>query len=225
MTQAQKRAHESMILCQMLPNEVTSKAVIAAFRAVQREHYVPPAFAETAFADDNIPLTPNRVMMKPFVLARLIQMLELKKSDKILHVAAGRGYASAILAHLCKQVIAVESHHELVEAARLALHHDHLENVEVFASALAVGYPLAAPYDAIFIEGAVQQLPLGLLDQLKDGGRLVTVQNIHQRLDAPSGLGKALFVSKIQGKPQQVLGFDASIPLLAEFEKKSEFVL
>lgn len=222
MTKSQQ-ALQNMIASQMLPNEVTDPSVLAALTAVSREFFAPPAFKNVAYADENIPLTDHRVMMKPFVFARLVQLAGIKPSDHVLHIATGTGYGSAVLKQLAGHVMATESHHGLAETARKNLRECDVE-VEVFTTSLTVGYPLSSPYDVIFIEGAIQCIPGSLAEQVKEGGCLVAVKNVMQRLDAPSGLGKALLARKVDGKLHHSVHFDASVPLLPGFEKKEEFI-
>lgn len=214
-----QHAQQNMLASQLLPNEVTSPAVLEAMATVKRESYVPPAMKSVAYADDNIPLGHGRVMMKPMVFARLLQLAEIKKHHHVLHIGAGTGYGSAVLAKLAARVMAIESVHELAEAARQNFHANEVD-IEMFNSSLTIGYPISAPYDVIFIEGAIQHLPSGLVEQLKEGGAIVAIKTIH----AQSGLGRAMLAKKIAGTMQQALSFDASLPVLAGFEKKENFV-
>jgi protein-L-isoaspartate(D-aspartate) O-methyltransferase len=219
-----QHALDNMVAGQMLPNEVTDHAVLAAIAAVKRDLFTPELMKTAAYADENIPLGHHRVMMKPFIFARLLQLANIQKTDKVLHIGAGTGYGSAVLSQLAGHVMAVESQHDLAEIARKNLQEAKV-NVEIFQSSLTLGYPLSAPYDVIFIEGAVQSIPSGLSEQLTEGGRIVAVKNIQQRMDAHSGLGRAMVVQKINGQLQEITSFDASVALLPGFEKKEEFVL
>ena len=218
-----KIAQENMIAGQMLPNEVVDEALLRALSEVRREQFVPESLKAIAYADENLPLGHGRVLMKPMAFARLLQLAEIDPKDRVLHVGAGMGYGSAVLAQLADFVMAVESQHDLAEAARQNLRSAEV-NVEIFVSALTLGYPMSAPYNVIVIEGAVQQIPASIIEQLAEGGRIVAVKNVACRLDAASGLGRALVAYKKEGQLYQKTSFDVSVPLLASFEQKEEFV-
>ncbi len=216
-------ARENMISSQLLPNEVTDERILSAIRSVDRTFFVPEIFAGVAYADDDIPLAPHRWMLKPMLFARLLQLADISADSKMLYIGAGSGYGVAVAARLAKQVVAVECLRELADVTRHNLLDLHID-VEIFCSPLTVGYPLSAPYDIIFIEGAVQQVPHGLADQLNESGRIVAVQNLQQRLDEQRGLGRAFVAQKVNGALHQKFAFDATAALLPGFEARKDFI-
>lgn len=215
-------ALRNMIDCQLLTNEVTDESVLSAIQAVSRENFVPTAFNGAAYADNQIPLGHNRLMLCPLTQGVLLQAAQIKPNHKVLHLASGLGYLTAVLAHMAQSVVAIESQHELLEDARNNLQNQHVK-ADIFNACLTVGYPVAAPYDVILIEGAVECVPPGLTDQLVEGGRLIAVKNLQQRIDAKSGVGRVMVVTKHHGQLQETLYQDVVAPLLPGFEKKKDF--
>ena len=120
-----------------------------------------------------MPIAPGRCLVKPRVLAKLLQVANIRPTDRVLDVGCGLGYSSALLARLAAQVIALEENRDLSAAAREALHDEN--NVEVVTGPLADGYGSSAPYDVIVMQGATEVEPDALLRQLSDGGRLVCI--------------------------------------------------
>ncbi len=111
-------ARLNMVESQLRTNKVTDEAVLAAFRAVPREQFVPAALAGIAYSDDDISLGDGRVLLQPMVLARLLQLAALAPGDGVLEVGAASGYAAALLARLASRVVAVESNARLAAIAR-----------------------------------------------------------------------------------------------------------
>jgi protein-L-isoaspartate(D-aspartate) O-methyltransferase len=155
-------------------------------------------------------------MISPMVLARMIQALEVDAGDKVLDVACGRGYSSAILSSLGAHVTALESDEALAAAAKRCLGTVGAENVTVKAGPLEHGCAEKAPYDAILINGALEIRPDHLLSQLSDGGRLVCVKGRGRSAKA------TLFVRSGDTFGERGL-FDAAAPLLAPFQIKPGF--
>jgi len=169
-----------MVDNQIRTTDVTDLRVIDAFLTVPREVFVPVNRQVLAYIDEDQLLesegTAPRYLMEPSPFAKLVQLAKVTKNDVVLDVGCGTGYSSAIFSELAGSVIGLESDSALssVATARLqALGHD---NVVIVSGALNAGYPSEAPYDVIFIEGAVDFVPEVLFNQLKEGGRLVVVE-------------------------------------------------
>jgi protein-L-isoaspartate(D-aspartate) O-methyltransferase len=174
-------ARTKMVDNQLRTENVTDYDVLAAMGAVPREQFLPPASRALAYIDSDLAVTaatpeaPARYMMEPAPLARLVQLAEVGTADVALVVGCGTGYAAAVLARLANSVVALEQDVELAAQASETLAELGVDNVAVVTGALEAGYPSEAPYDVVFVDGAVEVLPATLLDQLKDGGRLVAV--------------------------------------------------
>lgn len=176
------QARRMMVDGQIRTNDVTDRRILAAFESVPRERFLPPELSSLAYIDRDLPVTaagpgsPSRFLLKPMVLARLVQAAEIKPGDCVLDVGCATGYASAILADLGADVVALEEDDALLRHAEANLASLGAAGVTLRAGTLTEGVPQAAPYDAILIDGAVELLPEALGRQLKEGGRLVCVQ-------------------------------------------------
>lgn len=168
-------ARRNMVDCQVRPADVTDLRIISAMLDIPREQFVAPAMADLAYLDRDVAVgkEAGRRLIKPMVLAKLVQAADIAETDSVLDVGCASGYAAALLGRISGRVVALEQEPALVEAARAAL--SGYPNVEVATGALTAGWPQAAPYDAIVLEGAAEVVPENLLEQLKDGGRLVCV--------------------------------------------------
>ena len=173
----------NMVESQVRPSDLTDRRIARAMLAIPRENFVPPSLASICYADRHLPISigderlPGRVILAPRLQAKLVQALEIPDDGIVLDVGCGLGYSSALLASLAQSVVAIDDDERLVAAAIETLSAAEVGNVAVIQAALATGYPDEGPYDGILINGAVDEVPDGLLDQLKDGGRLVAVQN------------------------------------------------
>jgi protein-L-isoaspartate(D-aspartate) O-methyltransferase len=168
-------ARNRMVDSQVRPNRVTDPRIIAAMRAIPRERFLPPALASLAYADQDVTLGNGRVLLAPMLTAKLIQLIAPLAGERALVVACGVGYGAAVLAACGVRVIALEQDETLLAMARKALSAVS-PGVHLVAGALAAGWPAEAPYDILFIEGAVQAVPPAIAAQLRqEAGRLVTV--------------------------------------------------
>lgn len=211
-------ARVNMVDSQVRTNKVTDQAVIDALLAVPRERFVPPALRGAAYVDEDLPIGGGRYLMEPMVLARLLQAATLDHHEKVLVVGAGSGYSAALTARLAGSVIALESDARLADIARTELPGLGAGSVTVVSGPLAEGAPAHAPFAAILIDGAVADVPTRLVDQLVEGGRLMVV------VKRGFGLGQALRVDRVGGRPSARVLFDAASPLLPGFEPAEGFV-
>jgi len=211
-------ARRNMVDGQVRPADVSDLRVIAAMLEVPREQFVAPALAGLAYLDFDVPVgggdKPARRLIKPMVLAKLIQAADLKATDRVLDVGCVTGYAAALLARIAGEVVALEQDAALAEAARATL--SPLPNVGVVSGPLIEGWAQGAPYDAILLEGATELALDTLLRQLKDGGRLVCV------LGAGPGAKATLYRRSGEEFGARTL-FDAAAPVLPGFVKPPEF--
>ncbi|TPW32993.1 protein-L-isoaspartate O-methyltransferase [Martelella alba] len=174
-------ARVKMVESQIRATDVTSHPVISAFLSVPREAFVAAENAALAYIDEDIQITaaaadaPARYLMEPSPLAKLLQLLEVTKSDVVMVVGSCEGYATAILSLLANSVVAVESDEALAASSSEKLTELGYDNAAVVCAPLEDGYAPEAPYDAIFVNGAVEFVPDAILSQLRDGGRLVSV--------------------------------------------------
>jgi protein-L-isoaspartate(D-aspartate) O-methyltransferase len=218
------RQRWNMVESQILTSDVTDRRILRAMGELPRERFVPPALAALAYMDEAVPLSapaagrPRRWLMAPRVLAKLLQLAEIGEEDRVLDVGSGSGYSAAVLAKIAKTVIALECDAALADEARRNLAALALDNVNVVQGTLTEGWVDGAPYDAIVLEGSVSGPPTFLLDELKDGGRLVAVVQ-------KGGLGRATIWRRLGRSLDQWTAFDAAAPLLPGFEPAPAFVL
>ncbi|GAA5625246.1 protein-L-isoaspartate O-methyltransferase [Brucella sp. NBRC 12953] len=209
-----------MVDNQIRTTDVTDLRVIDAFLTVPREVFVPANRQVLAYIDEDQLLegegTAPRYLMEPSPFAKLIQLAKVNKNDVVLDIGCGTGYSSAILSELAGSVIGLESDSSLsaIAAARLQeLSHD---NVVIVSGDLKAGYPSEAPYDVIFIEGAVDFVPEVLFNQLKEGGRLIAVEG-------RGNAGVARIYVKENGVASGRSVFNTAVRPLPGFERVEQF--
>lgn len=200
------------------------EGIVEALGNVPREQFVPEHLRGTAYIDEDLPVGKGRYLLAPLVLAKMLALAEIRKTDKVLDVGCATGYSTAVLGQLAEKVVAVEEQMELAEKARQLLTRLHIPNAEVITGPLAPGYPGGGPYDVIFINGAIQALPDALAAQLAEGGRLVVVESISLHPGKVAcGAGRVVLCRKAGGQLFRKAVFDASVPLLHGFEEKRQF--
>ncbi|WP_037496656.1 protein-L-isoaspartate O-methyltransferase family protein [Sphingomonas sp. KC8] len=159
----------AMVSNQLRTTAVNDVRVVDAMRAVPREDYVPADRAAVAYVDTLVPLGGGRLLNSPMATGRLLTEIEAQPGDRALIIGAATGYSAALLAGLVAEVVALDEDAALTAKARAA---GLPANVTVVDGPLADGWAAGAPYDLVFIDGAIEQVPQTLIDQLADGGRL-----------------------------------------------------
>ena len=213
-------ARRMMVDGQVRTNDVTDPRIIAAMLELPRERFVPMRHAGLSYADLDVPVSeaPSaRRLLKPMVLAKLIQAAEIGAQDRVLDIACGTGYSSALLGRLASSVMALEEDPALAETARDNLREVGAANVKVEAGPLSEGWPAGAPYDVILLNGAAEIVPDRLLRQLGEGGRLVGVVG-------QSPAGKGIVYRCRGGRASRLPIFDAAAPPLRGFAEPPAFV-
>ncbi len=209
-------ARRQMVDNQIRTTDVTAYNVLEAFEVVPRELFVPAHLRNLAYSDVDIVISDSRCMMQPSPLAKLLQLADIKSEDLVLVIGAQAGYTAALASKMANTVVAVESDEALVEQAQDTLTRLGFDNVAMISGDIAKGYVSEGPYDVIVIEGAVEQLPDDLLNQMKDGGVLVTVDGKERRAEAIKILRNGESFSRIPA-------FDTNAPILTEFSKPVGF--
>ncbi len=210
-------ARTHMIDCQLRPNEVNDERIIAAIRAVPRERFVPKAKRSIAYVDEDLAVSDTRYLMEPVIFGRLLVAADIKATDLVLDVGCATGYSSAVIAGLADAVVALEEDETLADAAERKLSEQDVMNVAVVKGALNEGVAKQGPFDVIYLQGAVDEIPAKLIKQLKEGGRLVCVK-------VEGGVGRAHILEMKQGKAVGRNLFDANVQQLPGFEKETGFV-
>ncbi len=213
-------ARRNMVDSQLRPTRVTDAKILAAMAELPRERFVPKSKQSIAYVDEDIEVAPGRFLMEPVVVARLMQALELTPDTTVLNIGCATGYDAALLGRVAGSVVAVESDSGLAALASEAINDLAVDNVAVVEAPATDGYPAQAPYDAIFISGAVDEVPSSISGQLAPDGRLAVVIGGSE----PGILGRAhLYVrsgNTISSRPL----FDAGTRMLPDFVREESFV-
>ncbi|WP_417248097.1 protein-L-isoaspartate O-methyltransferase family protein [Celeribacter sp.] len=208
----------TMVDTQVRPSDVTKYPVIEAMLSVPREAYVPAAKRDAAYAGGDVDIGNGRVVLDPRVLAMMLDAVDIHSDDLVLDIAPGLGYSTAVIAHMAEAVIAVEEDADLAAAATETLGEHGVDNAVVETGSLADGAAKHGPYDAIVIQGGVEQIPAKITDQLKEGGRIGCIF-----LDGALGIAKV--GHKIDGQINWRMAFNATAPVLSGFAAERAFAL
>ena len=210
-------ARYNMVESQIRPNQVSHKNLLEAFGTLPREDFLPTEFQGVAYVDNPVPLGEGRYLMAPMAMARLIQEAEPSSSDLALVIGCATGYGAAVMSHMVSAVVALESDSGLAAESAQTLTDLGIDTVAVVEGALAGGYPDQAPYDVIYFDGAVPEVPEGISSQLAEGGRLVCILS-------GDGLDSAIVMSRHRGGLSSRTLFESATPILPGFEREKAFV-
>ena len=209
---AQQRAN--MVATQLRTNDVTDPRLIRAILSIPREAFVPAHLAPLAYMEGCIPLGNGRVLLDPRSFGKMAQLAAIRPEDRVLDVGCGTGYSTAVFSHLAAHVIGLEHDRDLAEVAGTNL--QNFRNAELAVEKLNEGLRAKAPYDVIFLNGAVERAPDNLIEQLSNRGRLVCVVK-------EGAAGHARIYLKEDGAISERSTFDADLPVLPGFERARSF--
>ena len=167
------RRRAAMVREQIEARGVRDARVLQAMRELPRERFVRPGWEAEAYDDNPLPIAAGQTISQPYLGAFMSEALQLRGGERVLEIGTGSGYAAAVLGRLAKEVHTVERHAVLAEGAAAALAALGVDNVQVHTADGTLGWPAAAPYDAIVVTAAGPEVPVALLAQLAVGGRLV----------------------------------------------------
>lgn len=207
-----------MVDTQVRPSDVTKFPIIEAMLAVAREDFVPTAKRESAYIGENIDLGQGRVVLEPRTLAKMLDAVNIGPDELVLDIGCAMGYSTAVIAHMAEAVVAVESDKALAREAQDALVAAAVDNAVVEVSDLHLGAAEHGPYDVIICQGGVTQIPQGLVDQLKEGGRIAA-------LFMTGALGEVMVGHKRADEVGWRRAFNATAPVLPGFETSKTFAL
>ena len=205
----------AMVDSQVRPNDVTDLRLQNALLAVARERFVPAHLQAVAYMEGCVEVQAGRFLLDARSFAKLAQLAAIRPGDTVLDVGCATGYSSSVLSHLAANVVALEEDPRLVGLARENLRGT--ANVGLVQGALTAGHRPLAPYDVIFVNGAVGVRPGSLLAQLKDGGRLVCIASYRSA-------GRACLYVRTDAAFSECDAFEAQAPLLPGFTKAPGFV-
>jgi len=170
---AQRQARERMVREQIANRGVRDARVLAAMRKVPRHLFVPEEFQTSAYSDTPLPIGHKQTISQPYIVAFMSEAMELKPQDRVLEIGTGSGYQAAILAELVREVYSIEIVEPLGKEAAVRLKDLGYERVKLRIGDGYRGWPEAAPFDAIIVTAAPDHVPPALVEQLREGGRLV----------------------------------------------------
>ncbi len=166
-------SRELMIERQLKSRGINNEAVLTAMKKVPREQFVAPELREHAYEDRPLIIGCSQTISQPYIVASMLQALEIKPEDHVLEIGTGSGYQTALLAELARTVVSIERHAELARIAQEHLRDLGYRNVEIIVTDGTLGFPSSAPYDAIVVSAAAPEIPRSLTEQLAIGGRMV----------------------------------------------------
>ncbi len=214
------QSRRKMVDNQLRTNDVTDHRILDAMDLVPRERFVPASKKAVAYIDEDLPVgseETGRVLMKPHIFGKLVQLAEIRSGDVVLVIGAGTGYSAAVVSKLAASVVVLEENPDLAKTATDLLVELGIENAVVVEGPLVKGYASEGPYDVILVDGAVEVMPEDLTAQLKSDGRMAVIEG-------RGGAGSAKLYQKSGNAVSSRFGFNASVRLLPGFAKASEFV-
>jgi protein-L-isoaspartate(D-aspartate) O-methyltransferase len=213
-----EQIRSNMVESQVRTWEVLDQSVLDLLLVVKREEFVPEKHRALAFADMEIPLGFGEFMLSPKLEARMLQELGIRKTDKVLEIGTGSGYATALCASLGGQVVSVERIAELSHSASRKLAGHDIRNAQLVVGEAAEGWPALGPYDVILVTGSVPLIADALRNQLRPGGRLLAV------VGEPPVM-TATLVTRVSEHAFNAVGlFETSIPPLRNVRQPERFV-
>jgi len=222
MTTDLKTQRLNMVESQIRTNEVTDRRILDAMMDIDRENFVPAADRALAYMEGEISVQTGeedgcrRTLLNPMVLAKLIQLADIKETDLVLDVGCTTGYSTALLTYLTNSVVGLEQGAKLVEKASANLASANIINAAIVEGPLNQGYSAEGPYDVILLNGRVNEPPETLLKQLKPGGRVVGVLG-----EGVTGKAKIWLNSATGWTSREA--FDAAASDLPGFDKDRQF--
>jgi protein-L-isoaspartate(D-aspartate) O-methyltransferase len=168
-------ARFNMVEQQVRPWDVLDPQILALMESMPREAFVPQAYQNVAYADIDIPIGHDEVMLAPKYVGRMLQALNLHETDVALEVGCGTGYVTALLAQTCREVYSVDIQQDFIDTTAKNLAAMDLNNITLECGDAARGWDAHAPYDVIFISGSAPELPDAFQKSLNRGGRLVAI--------------------------------------------------
>ena len=210
---AEATLNKNMIEGQIKPINGMSEELLSVFYSLDRNDFMPEAMKEMAYVEI---LENKRTILKPSLIAQIALSINLKANENVLILGATTGYLSAILSHQAETVIVVEENEQLLNNSENAIKKNNINNVVFIKNEIVKGYNEQSPFNAIIIEGAIQEVPLNIIDQLEEGGRLFAIVQEGEICSAK------LFKKNGRSISEQKL-FNCTLPVLSMFIKKNSF--
>ena len=212
-----ERARYNMVEQQVRPWEVLDSKVLSLLEDIQREDFVPVRYRKLAFADLNIPLAHDQVMMKPVVEGRMLQAIDVKTDETVLEIGTGSGFITACLALLARHVVSVEIFEELSDAAQSTLKEKEVHNIDLFVGDVMSGWQPEQAHDVVVVTGSVASVPEHFRGWVNPGGRLFVLTG-----DSPA-MEASLFTRLNASDWREESLFETDLPRLVNSSHSPEF--
>ena len=212
----------NMVNNQIKPFAVTNPVILDAFTTIPRELFSQFIIESTIYTDNILFLNQkkkfeSRFHLSPAVFAKMIQIADISSNETVLDIGCLTGYSSVILSKICASVDALEQHEELVDIAKENIQKLGIDNIHVYHGKLKKGYKKKELFDAIFINGSVDLVPQSINEQIRDGGRVVTIKREGQ-------IGNMAIFKKAGDYMNQINHFEVTVPYISkDFIRKSKF--
>lgn len=214
---AYEEARDNMVKSQLVATGVQKHSIIERMGELERELFVPEEFKIIAYSAREIPVSNSRYMIDPMNLGLILDKVDFDSINKVMILGDSTGYVAALLADIIDDVVTVDNTKDFSKNITELLNNIKVTNVKVVEGDIQKGYPDSSPYDLIFINGSVQQIPDEIFSQLSPIGKILTSFK-------KAFISEAVFQSKVNNTTQTEKLFECSISLLPEFSKKSKFV-
>ncbi|MEM7236535.1 MAG: protein-L-isoaspartate O-methyltransferase [Pseudomonadota bacterium] len=211
-------ARQMMVDCQVRPSDVTRYALIDAMLRIPREQFVPRAKRDVAYAEIEVEVSDGRALLSPRIFAKMVEAAGVREGDLVLELCPATGYSTAVLAAVAEMVVAIEPDETLAQQAQSSLDRLSINNAVVTSGDPVEGDEAHAPFDLVFVNGAVEMVPASLSAQLKDGGRMVAL------VSDGSTCSCRTFTRTGDAISERFM-FDGYGPLLNGFSREAEFSL
>lgn len=162
-----------MVHSQLRARGIRDERVLSVMMRVPRHEFAPERYRDQAYEDHPLPIAEGQTISQPYIVAIMLEALDLSPQDKVLEIGTGSGYQTALLAELTEQVVSIERHSALADAAREVLIRLGYTNIKLVVGDGTRGFPGNAPYDAIIVSAAAAEVPRELVDQLAEGARMI----------------------------------------------------
>ena len=210
-------ARVAMVDCQIRPSDVTHYRIIDAMLKVPREVFFPEKLREMAYVGEHIQISDDRYALEPRIIAKILNLINADGADLVLNVGGCYGYLASLLSCFAQAVVMLEEPVFAKDAERILVEQS-IDNVIVKSGSLIEGANDFGPYDAVIIEGGIDFVPEGIVNQMKLGGRIAAIF-------VEGALGECRLGFRTANGINWRFGFNATVPMLKDFTGKTEFVL
>ena len=208
--------NKNMIEGQIKPIGGMQKNILQAFSSVNRDDFVPQNLKENCYSEKNLFLKRDRFVLKANLIAKIISALNISNEENVLVIGSSTGYSSAIISRLAETVISIEEDQELLDFSEEAIKKNGIDNIVFINNAMIEGCSEQGPFNAIIIEGSIDEVPSKILNQLEHNGRLIAMIN-------DSGISNVIEYQKKNNNFTERFLFNCSAPKLKSFDKRKSF--